>query len=85
MVGKEIANKTMASFCDGASLVEGIISKPNAEFALDTNEPLIVEYVNSDLARHQYPTYDDRVKAQQEYVVELAEKTARHYVINTYS
>ena len=82
LVGKDIANKTMNAFTD-ACLVGDIISKANAGFELDVAEPLIVEYMNSDFARHQYPKYEDRVKAQWAYVVELAEKTSQHYTINT--
>ena len=82
LVGKDIANRTMASLNAG-SLIGGIISKPNCGFALDEREPLIVEYMNSDIARHQYPKYEDRVKARWARVVELAEKTAQHYTINT--
>ena len=81
LVGKDIANETMSMFCDGASLVGGILGKPNANFAVA--EPLIVEYMNSDIARHQYPKYEDRVKARWAYVVDQANKTAQHYVINT--
>ena len=82
LVGKDIANKTMNAFTD-ACLVGDIISKANTGFALDEREPLIVEYMNSDLAKHQYPKYEDRVKARWARVVELAEKTSQHYTINT--